>query len=81
MLRDKQDNNKVVAMLLLYVDDACFGGSGPLYDKVIKQTLSKFTVGKIQEDEFDFLGRHVTQKKDFSIEVDMDKYIRASRRC
>ena len=29
------------------------------------------------EDEFDFLGRHVTQKKDYTIEIDMDKYLRA----
>ena len=58
------------------MDDACFGGSGPLYDRVIRETLAKFTVGKTQEDEFDFLGRHVTQRKDFSIEVDMDKYLR-----
>ena len=43
---------------------------------MIKATLGKFTVGKTQEDEFDFLGRHVTQKKDYTIEVDMDKYLR-----
>jgi len=43
---------------------------------VIKATLGKFTVGKTQEDEFDFLGRHVTQRKDYTIEVDMDKYLR-----
>ena len=34
-------------------------------------------MGKIQEQEFDFLGRHVTQRPDYTIEVDMDKYIRA----
>ena len=55
VLRDKKDNNKLVGMLLLYVDDACFGGHGPHYEKVIKSTLSQFSVGKTQEDEFDFL--------------------------
>ena len=35
---------------------------------------------KTQEDEFDFLGRHVTQRRDFSIEVDMDKYLRGVER-
>ena len=32
-------------------------------------------MGKTQETEFDFLGRHVTQRPDYSIEVDMDKYL------
>ena len=63
VLRDKKDKNKLVGMLLLYVDDACFGGSGPQHEAVIKSTLSQFTVGKIQEDEFDFLGRHVTRER------------------
>lgn len=34
-----------------------------------------FFVGKTEENEFDFLGRHVTQRKDFSIEVDMGRYL------
>ena len=58
-------------MLLLYVDDACFGGSGAYYDQVIETTLGKFTIGKTKEDEFDFLGRHVTQNKDYSIDVEI----------
>ena len=73
VLRDKKDKNKLVGTLLLYVDDACFGSSGPHSEAVIKSTLSQFIVGKTREDEFDFLGRHVTQRKDYSIEVDMDK--------
>ena len=64
-------------MLLLYVDDACYGGKRPHYEHVIGQTLKRFNIGKQAEKEFDFLGRHVTQYSDFRIEVDMDKYIRA----
>ena len=30
---------------LLYVDDACFGGTGKYYDKVIKTTLASFECG------------------------------------
>ena len=67
---------KLVGMILLYVDDACFGGAGHRHEKVIKATLGKFTVGKTQEGEFDFLGRHVTQRADFTFEVNMDKYLR-----
>ena len=64
ILRDKQDKNKTIGMLLLYVDDACFGGAGPQYEKTMK-TLANFTVGKTAEKEFDFLGRRVAQQTDF----------------
>ena len=64
VLRDKRDSKKLVGKLLLYVDDACFGGSGKHYEKVIAETFSKFTVGKTEKDEFDFLGRHLTQRSD-----------------
>ena len=67
----------VVGMLLLYVDDACYGGSGPHYEHVVNQTHKQFNIGKKFETEFDFLGRHVKQYSDFRIEVDMDKYIRS----
>ena len=51
-----------------------------MFDKVIRETLAKFTVGKTESDEFDFLGRHVTQYKDYSIVVDVDKYLRGVER-
>ena len=37
---------QTVGMLLLYVDDACYGGSGPHYEHVVEQTLKSFNVGK-----------------------------------
>ena len=66
----------LVGLLLLYVNDACVGGAGRYYEQVLKSTLGKFTVGKTQEDEFDFLGQDMAQKKDYTIEVDTDKYLR-----
>ena len=60
-------------MLLLYVDDACYGGSGAHYEHVVEQTLKRFNIGKKEESEFDFLGRNVIQYSDYRIEVDMDK--------
>ena len=76
VLRDKKDNNKLIGMLLLYVDDACFGGEGPVYERVVKETLKQFTIGKTEEGAFKFLGRQVTQNKDFSVEIDMDAYFK-----
>ena len=80
VLRDKKNGNQLDGMLLLYVDDACFGGGGKYYEQVMKKTLEMLTVGKVAEKEFDFLGRHVTQLLDFSIEVDMEKNIRGIER-
>lgn len=61
---------------LLHPDDACFGGEEVHYDDVIKPALPKFIIEKTKEGEFNFLGRHVTQNPDFSIEVVMDKYLK-----
>ena len=60
VLRDPH-SGYAVGKLLLYVDDACYGGKGPHYEHVIGQTLKRFNIGKQAEKEFDFLGRHVTQ--------------------
>jgi len=76
VLRDPHTQN-VVGMLLLYVDDACYGGRGTHFEHVMEQTYKRFNIGKKFTKEFDFLGRHVKQYNDFRIEVDMDKYIRS----
>ena len=71
VLRDKtQEGAPLVGMMVLHVDDACYAGSGTYWDAHIKQCLSQFNIGKEKTQEFDFLGRHVTQKDDFSILID-----------
>ena len=67
-------------MLVLHVDDACFSGSGPQFEKAMDYLRSKFIIGKEEYDSFIFLGRHVKQLNDFSIEVDQHDYVKGLQR-
>ena len=66
-----------VGMLVLHVDDACFAGEGPVFEQAMNHLRKKFTIGKEEYDSFDFLGRHVVQNPDFSIELDQHQYVQA----
>ena len=68
---------KNVGMLVLHVDDAAYAGEGPLWEKALQHLRKKFTIGKEEFDEFTFLGRHVKQNKDFSIEIDQHEYVKS----
>jgi hypothetical protein len=61
--------------MVLHVDDACYGGEGRYWDATIADCLKQFKIGNEKKDEFDFLGRHVKQNADFSIEIDQHQYI------
>ena len=64
-------------MLVLHVDDACFAGEGPIWEKAMNHLRSKFTIGKEEYGECTFLGRRVKQNADFTIELDQHAYVRA----
>ena len=66
-----------MAMLVLHVDDAAHAGEGPAYERALNYIRSKLTIGKEEQDEFEFLGRHVVQHKDFTIEIDQHTYVKA----
>ena len=45
-LYDKsQSKRRNVGMLVLHVDDACFAGEGPIWEKAMQHLRSKFTIG------------------------------------
>ena len=67
-------------MLVLHVDDACFSGKGPQFERAMAYCRSKFIIGKEEYDSFTFLCRHVRQHQDFSIEVDQHDYVRGIQR-
>ena len=69
-----------VGMLVLHVDDACFAGEGPMWEKAMQRLRSRFTIGKEEYDDFTFLGRHVVQKPDCSIEIDQHEYVKSIQR-
>ena len=77
VLRDKtKADSPFVGMMVLHVDDACYGGSGPLWDATMKTCLSQFKIGTEKTKSFDFLGRHIEQKADFSITIDQHQYVK-----
>jgi len=78
VLRNKDGSNG--ALLCLHVDDACYAGEGPEFEKAMNYIRGKFTLGKEEKDDFDFLGRHVVQRKDFTVELDQWAYIKALER-
>merc|ERR1712012_1002763 len=79
LLRD-QKTRITTGMLVLHTDDACFSGKGPQFERALAYCRSKFIIGKEEYDSFIFLGRHVRQHQDFSIEVDQHDYVRGIQR-
>ena len=63
-------------MLILHVDDACYGGTGTIFQQTMEQLKQSLTIGAEHQDDFTFLGRHVVQKQDFIIEVEQHEYAR-----
>jgi hypothetical protein len=63
-------------MLVLHVDDGCWGGDGPAFRKAQKRLRELLNMGKEESGNFVFLGRHLSQQSDGSIYVHQDDYIR-----
>ena len=81
VLHDRKESEPVnVGMLVLHVDDACYAGEGPMFEKAMEHIRSKFTIGKEEHGEFTFLGRRVKQNSDFSVEIDQHDYVKALER-
>ena len=76
VLMDRTGKEPVnMGRLVLHVDDACFAGEGPLWEKAMQHLRKKFIMGKEEYGDFTFLGRHVLQKKDFTVEIDQHDYL------
>ena len=70
----KRVDNKVVAMVLIEVDDLNLASTEE-YKPVLRKLLEKrFTFGKFEHDEADFAGRHVCIS-DSKVTLDQEKYI------
>ena len=82
VLRDKtKEDAPLCGMMVLHVDDACYGGEGAYYDSVMKDVLQQFKIGSEKTKSFDFLGRHVEQFDDYHIEVDQHSYVSQLQKC
>ena len=45
-------------MLILHVDEACYGGTGTVFHQAMEQLKQTLTLGAEHQDEFTFHGRH-----------------------
>ena len=62
-------------MVMTHVDDMLHGSGGSEFEKNVMQPLrERFKFGKEEEDEFDYIGLHVSKKGD-AIAVNQDKYL------
>ena len=76
VVRDySKSGNPRFGMLILHVDDACYGGTGTVFQQPMEQLKQTLTIGAERQDDFTFLGRHVVQKQDFTIEIDQHEYV------
>ena len=62
-------DRSVGAMLVLHVDDACYGGHGKQYEQAMEKLRKSLSIGKIETTEFEFLGRVVKQLPDYTVEI------------
>ena len=75
VVRDPSSGDPV-GMLVLHVDDGCWAGSGPIFRRAQDDLRAVMNMGKEETDEFTFLGRHVRQLPDGTIEIDQYDYCR-----
>ena len=73
VVRDPK-TKELCGMMVLHVDDACYAGKGPYFQSCVDYLKKTFTLGAEGVDDFEFLGRHVVQKPDFTIEIDQHQF-------
>ena len=66
-------NGKLIGMILSHVDDFTIAGTKAFVDRIIKGIKKKFTVSKIEENNFRFTGLDV-KTNDEQIEISMEDY-------
>ena len=72
----RNPEGSLAGMMVLHFDDACLAGVEPAYDKAVALLRKRLNTGSESTGAFEFLGRHVKQNTDGSIEVDQHAYVR-----
>jgi hypothetical protein len=57
-----------------HVDDLCFAGDSTFHKKVIKGIIERFTIGRVEVENFTFTGWNLRQDKD-GITLTQDSYV------
>ena len=75
VLRDRTGPEpKLVAILVLHVDDAIHAGYAPVYENACKYIFDHLSIGRHGQDDFTFLGWHVVQLEDGTIMLDQKAF-------
>lgn len=64
---------ELIGIIAVHVDDLIVAGS-PSFESVLTRMKSRLSFGKWYHQEFDYLGRHVKQNKDFSVHISQPSY-------
>ena len=68
------DQLGLCGILILHVDDGLTAGEGRRYDKALKDLQSRAPLDKWRQGVFEFTGRRIRQKEDFTVEIDQEAY-------
>merc|ERR1712115_397708 len=66
-------NGKLMGLILSQVDDFTIAGTREFVNRIVSGIKRKFTVSKVEEDNFRFTGLDV-KTKDGNIEISMEDY-------
>ena len=69
-----QSTGQVVGMLVVHVDDGCWAGTGPHFERAQTKLRKGLAIGKEASGTFELLGRRVTHNE-HGVKVDQHDYI------
>ena len=68
-------NNKFNGIIICFVDDIIWGGTGHFDQNVIQKFRNTFKIGSENTEFFIYLGLNIKQNTDYSIDIDQNNYI------
>ena len=58
--------------MAIHVDDALTTGTDEFFTSILVPLLGQFSISKLEQSSFKFLGMHITQADDFSVHIKQD---------
>lgn len=79
----KKKNGELCALVAKIVDDVLLAGPNEIVDGHIRSFNDKFKLGTIMHGpgKLQFFGLNITQRPDFTIEIDADEKVQAVEQC
>ena len=66
------DRDGIQGALAIHVDDALSCGTDEFFEKILVPLLCQFSISKLEQGSFKFLGMHLEQADDFSVRISQD---------